>query len=54
MPSRLAAACLFPTLALVERDVAGVGRPLDVVIHGKPVRAVQVKTPFYRRPTDKP
>lgn len=36
-------------LALVDREAAGVGRPLDVVIRGKPVRAVQVKTPFYRR-----
>ena len=36
-------------LALVERDAAGVGRPLDVVIRGRPVRGVQVKTPFYRR-----
>lgn len=36
-------------LALVERDAAGVGRPLDVIVRGKPVRAVQVKTPFYRR-----
>ena len=36
-------------LALVDREVAGVGKPLDVVIRGKPVRAVQVKTPFYRR-----
>jgi aminomethyltransferase len=39
-------------LALVERDVAGVGRPMDVVIHGRPVRAEQVKTPFYRRQTE--
>jgi aminomethyltransferase len=36
-------------LALVRRDVAGVGKPLDVVIRGKPVRAEQVKTPFYVR-----
>jgi aminomethyltransferase len=36
-------------LALVERDVAGVGRPLEVVVRGKPVRAEQVKLPFYRR-----
>ncbi|MDI3340362.1 MAG: glycine cleavage system aminomethyltransferase GcvT [Sphaerobacter sp.] len=39
-------------LALVERDVAGVGKPLDIIIRGKPVRAVQVRTPFYKR-TDK-
>ena len=38
-------------LALVEREVAGVGRPLEVVVRGKPVRAIQVKTPFYRRST---
>ena len=36
-------------LALVRRDVAGVGKPLDVVIRGRPVRAEQVKTPFYQR-----
>ncbi len=36
-------------LALVDRDVAGIGRPLDILIRGKPVGAVQVKTPFYRR-----
>jgi aminomethyltransferase len=41
-------------LALVERDVAGVGRPLDVVIRGRPVPAVQVKTPFYRRAGERP
>lgn len=37
-------------LALVQREVAGVGKPLDIVIRGKPVRAEQVKTPFYKRP----
>lgn len=36
-------------LALVDRDVAGVGRPLEIVIRDKPVTAVQVKTPFYKR-----
>ena len=36
-------------LALVRRDVAGVGKPLDIIIRGKPVRAEQVKTPFYKR-----
>jgi aminomethyltransferase len=36
-------------LALVEADVAGVGRPLEVIIRGRPVRAEQVKLPFYRR-----
>ncbi|HEU5431588.1 MAG TPA: glycine cleavage system aminomethyltransferase GcvT [Thermomicrobiales bacterium] len=37
-------------LALVERDVAGVGKPLEIVIRGRPAPAVQIKTPFYRRP----
>ncbi|MBA2753024.1 MAG: glycine cleavage system aminomethyltransferase GcvT [Chloroflexia bacterium] len=36
-------------LGLVERSVAGVGKPIDVIIRGKPVRAVQVALPFYRR-----
>jgi aminomethyltransferase len=36
-------------LALVDRDVAGVGKPLDVIIRGKPVPGIQRKTPFYRR-----
>jgi len=36
-------------LALVEQEAAGVGRPLDVVVRNRPLRAVQVKTPFYRR-----
>jgi len=36
-------------LAIVERSVAGVGKPLDIVIRGKPVRAEQVRTPFYKR-----
>ena len=39
-------------LALVEADVAGVGRPLQIVIRGRPVRAEQVKLPFYRRVRD--
>jgi aminomethyltransferase len=39
-------------LALVEADVAGVGKPLHVVIRGRPVRAEQVKLPFYRRARD--
>ncbi|HEU5433959.1 MAG TPA: glycine cleavage T C-terminal barrel domain-containing protein, partial [Thermomicrobiales bacterium] len=37
-------------LALVDREVAGVGKPLDIVIRGRPTPAVQIKTPFYRRP----
>ena len=36
-------------LALVEAYVAGVGRPLDIEIRGRPVKAEQVKLPFYRR-----
>ncbi|HET8524508.1 MAG TPA: glycine cleavage system aminomethyltransferase GcvT, partial [Thermomicrobiales bacterium] len=36
-------------LALVDRDVAGVGKPLDVIIRGKPVPGIQRKMPFYRR-----
>jgi aminomethyltransferase len=36
-------------LALVDRSVAGVGKPLQVVIRDRPVEAVQVKTPFYKR-----
>jgi len=36
-------------LALIERAYAGVGKPLDVIIRGKPVKGVQVKTPFYKR-----
>lgn len=36
-------------MALVERSVAGVGKPLEIIVRGKPVKAVQVKTPFYKR-----
>lgn len=36
-------------LALVESTASGVGRPLEIVVRGKPVPAVQVKTPFYKR-----
>lgn len=36
-------------LALVERDAAGIGKPLTVSVRGRPVMAEQVKTPFYRR-----
>ncbi len=36
-------------LALIRREAAGVGKPLDIIIRGKPVRAEQVKTPFYQR-----
>ncbi len=37
-------------LALVRRDVAGIGKPLDIIIRDQPVAAEQVRTPFYRRP----
>lgn len=36
-------------LALVERAVAGIGKPLQVMIRGKAVPATQIKLPFYRR-----
>ena len=36
-------------LALVATAAAGRGKPLEIVIRGKPVAAVQVPTPFYRR-----
>jgi aminomethyltransferase len=36
-------------LAIVDKSVAGVGKPLDIIIRGKPVRAEQIKTPFYKR-----
>ncbi|MGI8964125.1 MAG: glycine cleavage system aminomethyltransferase GcvT [Thermomicrobiales bacterium] len=36
-------------LALVERDIAGVGKPLQIIVRDKPVEAVQVRTPFYKR-----
>lgn len=39
-------------LALIDADSAGVGKPLDIVIRGRPVRAEQVKLPFYRRERD--
>ncbi len=36
-------------LALVDAEVAGVGRPLQVVIRGKAVEAEQIPVPFYKR-----
>ncbi len=36
-------------LALIDREFAGVDKPLQVIVRGKPVEAVQVKTPFYKR-----
>jgi len=53
--SRVTSGALSPTLgqniglALVDREAAGVGRPLSVEIRGKIVPAEQVKLPFYRR-----
>lgn len=37
-------------LALVSRAVAGIGKPLDIIVRGKAIRAEQIKTPFYKRP----
>lgn len=37
-------------LAIVDKAHAGVGKPLDIVVRGKPVRAEQIRTPFYKRP----
>jgi aminomethyltransferase len=39
-------------LGLVRSEVAGVGRPLQVLIRDRAVDAVQVPTPFYRRKRD--
>jgi aminomethyltransferase len=36
-------------LAIVDREVAGIGKPLQIIVRGKPVDAVQVKVPFYKR-----
>jgi aminomethyltransferase len=36
-------------LAIVEAGVAGIGKPLEIVIRDKSYAAVQVKTPFYKR-----
>ena len=36
-------------LALIDANAAGVGKPLEIVIRGRPVKAEQVKLPFYRR-----
>lgn len=36
-------------LALIEAAYAGVGKPLQIIVRGKPVEAVQVKVPFYKR-----
>ncbi len=36
-------------LGVLRADLAGVGKPLYVLIRDRPVEAVQVATPFYRR-----
>lgn len=36
-------------LALIDAAAAGVGKPLEIVIRGRPVKAEQIKVPFYRR-----
>ena len=36
-------------LALIDREAAGVGKPLEIIIRDKPVTAEQVKLPFYKR-----
>jgi aminomethyltransferase len=40
-------------LALVDTRVAGVGKPLDIVIRGRRVKAKQVKLPFYKRGSER-
>ena len=36
-------------LALIDKRYAGIGKPLDIMVRGKAVKATQVKTPFYKR-----
>lgn len=36
-------------LALIDKEYAGVGKPLQIMIRGKAVAAEQVRTPFYKR-----
>lgn len=36
-------------LALVRRDVAGIGKSFAIIIRSQPVAAEQVRTPFYKR-----
>jgi aminomethyltransferase len=38
-------------LALIDKAYAGIGKPLDIIVRGKPVRAEQIRTPFYKRPS---
>ncbi len=39
-------------LALIDAGAAGIGKPLDIVIRNRAIRAEQVKVPFYRRSRD--
>jgi aminomethyltransferase len=36
-------------LAIIDAAVAGIGKPLDIMVRGKAVRAEQIKIPFYKR-----
>lgn len=36
-------------LALIDREYAGIDKPLQIIVRGKAVNAVQIKTPFYKR-----
>lgn len=36
-------------LALIERDYAGIDKPLQIIVRDKAVNAVQIRTPFYKR-----
>ena len=36
-------------LALIDAEYAGIGKPLEIIVRGKPIRATQVKVPFYKR-----
>lgn len=36
-------------LALIKSEFAGIDKPLQIIVRGKPVEAIQVKTPFYKR-----
>ena len=36
-------------LGLVDADIAGIGKPIDVIIRDRAVPATQVRTPFYKR-----
>lgn len=38
-------------LAIIDRAYAGVGKPLQIIVRNKPVDAIQVRTPFYKRAT---